>query len=578
MDYRIEIFDPEGRRTASFDRVPLLEVVRAAPDKADRVEGLLPLGIERIGPGWRMRVFIANRLVCDIPVVATRPQWSEARKLVLDRYVSFRGIVVVEGRTEPYAGNLLVAGAWKHAAVDVIARDLIQRAPGRVHYSVAHLDYPDGAQREFAKFIARRLPDNALPSGSIASGQWVGGTRIDAAGAFAKDGETIAGLVVDGVMWPDLRLMMVAAEQTSRNDRAIARHPETAAWSEARYQISGYRRRADAARTALQALIDAKGIDFIELNPHRDATGAYDGRVDAAGRYLGLVYGAGECFNAALVEQGAVDVLLHEDGRILDAAMALKDYFSYAGRHTDSIVHTPTILEDFDFSGGLLEGLTLLAYAGRRVWRIDPCLSISLCAAEPTDHVVPFIPQRVGVSLGADASSMVNVLVVQGHPLAGPFAVRRERSSSIACHGERKETLVCHALSRLDDAACLAEGLLDDLAFPELRAELLFFHGESRCAVGDLIEVRGSPLARLDRILPDEWGGRFHDRFAGRVTRIVHRLSGRDVTTRVSLTSPMRVVSNPLHAIVRSQLNAGAVYQLRLDDETVCLDAGYGLL
>lgn len=578
MDYRIDVFDPEGRRTAVFDRVPLLEVLRSAPDEGDRVEGLLPLGIEHIGPGWRIRVFIGKRLFCDAPVVATRPQWSEMRKLVLDRYVNFRDIVAIEARTEPYAGNATVAGAWKHAEVDAIARDMIQRAPGPVHYSVAHNGYPDGAQREFAKFTARRLPGNALPSGSIASGQWVGGTRIDASGAFARDGETIAGLVVDGVMWPDLRLMMVAAEQTSRNARAVALHPEVAAWSEARYDAGGYKRRADAARAALQSLLDAQGIDFIELNPHRDAFGAYDGRVDAEGRYLGLVYGGGECFNATLVERGVVDVMLPEEGRILDAAMALKDYFSYTGRNVDSMVRTPTLLEDFDFSGGLLEGLTLLAYAGRRAWRIDPALRISLRAAEPTDHVVPFIPQRVGVSLGADASTIANVLVVEGHPLAGAPSVTRERPSSVACHGERKKTLVCHALSRAEDAACLAEGLLDDLAFPELRAELLFFNGESRCTVGDLIEVRGSPLARLDRILPDEWGGRFHNRFVGRVKRIVHRLSGRDVTTRVTLTSPMRTVSNPLHTIVRSQLGAGAIYQLRLDDDTVSLDAGYGLV
>src|SRR5690606_41998302 len=63
-------------------------------------------------------------------------------------------------------------------------------------------------------------------------------------------------------------------------------------------------------------------------------------RVDAYGRYIGLVYGGGLCFNAAMVEQGLADVYLYEDGRYHDPAMRLKEYYSYRQPCGDSIETT----------------------------------------------------------------------------------------------------------------------------------------------------------------------------------------------------------------------------------------------
>ena len=86
---------------------------------------------------------------------------------------------------------------------------------------VDHQDYPDGAEREYAKFIERTEWMTELPIGSIESGEYVGPGRIDASGAYAKDGDTIAGLVVDGVAWPDLRLATIDAGDRRACDRLV---------------------------------------------------------------------------------------------------------------------------------------------------------------------------------------------------------------------------------------------------------------------------------------------------------------------------------------------------------------------
>ena len=184
--------------------------------------------------------------------------------------------------------------------------------------------------------LARCTSDNALEIGGITKGQWVGAARIDASEAYAKDGDTISGLKVDGVSWPDVRLMMIDAEETSLNSHAKKRHPETALWSSERYANSGYKLFADRAKALLQQLLETKGISHIELNPHRNNNGAFDDRVDAYGRYIGRVFGGSECFSAALVEQGLADVYLYEDGTYHVPEHHLKDFFSYTKENTKS--------------------------------------------------------------------------------------------------------------------------------------------------------------------------------------------------------------------------------------------------
>src|SRR5262249_20144063 len=140
-------------------------------------------------------------------------------------------------------------------------------------------------------------------------------------------------------------------------------------WTNDQYAASGFKQRAAASKASLQLLIDAHGIDYIELNPHRNSAGEYDDRVDVYGRYVGLVFGDGQCFNAAQVELGHADVYLYQDGRYHDPAMALKDFYSYGVANLDSIEEVGASLIAYDASAGLLEAFTTLAYAARGyVW------------------------------------------------------------------------------------------------------------------------------------------------------------------------------------------------------------------
>ena len=86
MQYRVELWDASGRRMSVFGQVPLLEAIRSAPDGRDTVRGLLPEGVERLGIGDRVAVFLDDTLVCAAPITSTAPQWSDTRKLILDRY------------------------------------------------------------------------------------------------------------------------------------------------------------------------------------------------------------------------------------------------------------------------------------------------------------------------------------------------------------------------------------------------------------------------------------------------------------------------------------------------------------
>ncbi len=578
VNYAIEIYDTEGRRIGRYADVPLLEAIRTWPGDADRVRGLLPEGITDLGHGYRVRVLIDGQLFCEAPVTEIAPQWSETRKLILEKYVTFHEIIEFAAARDPLDGNTTISRVYTNRSIDAIVKDAVQSAPGAIHYTVAHTAYPDGAAREYQKFLARKTDTNELANGGIDAGQWVGSDRLDLTNAYAKDGDTIAGIEVDGAPWPDVRLMLIDAEETDKNSHAIARHPEVADWTTDRYNASGYKLKADAATAALQSLIDTKGIDFIELNPHRDASGAFDDRVDVYGRYLGLVFGGGECFNAALVEQGLAEVYLYEDGQCLVPEMELKDFFSYPGPKADSVDSTSVSLVNFDASGGVLEALTALAYAaGGFIWSIDPELRVSFRRATRPDRVWFFDPTRMGVTLGSDSSDLINAVYFDGNPITGTLEKTYWAGASIDAFGFYARSLDHFGISLEEDADKLVEGLLDDIAYPEPSDEVEYYDGFADVSVGDLVELRGGVLRRLDREVDGEWGDRFPGVLVARVKEIVHRFSGAHLQTRIRFTSPLRSVANPLSFTVRSQPRETELFQFRLDADDVGLDAGYHL-
>ena len=563
---------------AVFDEVPLLDAVRTTPDQADSICGVLPQGVTDLGHVYRIRVLVDGQAFCDAYVERLEPSWGDIRRLILDQYVTFHEVIEVAAARAAGDGNTAVNWAYKNRRIDVIVKHAVNIALGAVHYLVAHGAYPDGAEREYQKFLSRKTAENELEIGGISSGQWVGSNRINMSGVYAKDGDTIAGLVVDGVAWPDLRMMLIDCEETSRNSHAVDRHPEVAFWTDAEYAASRYKIRADAATAALQEFITTKGIDFIELNPHQNASGEYDDRVDAYGRYLGLVYGGGECFNAGLVELGHADVYLYADGAYLVPELELKDFFSYTGENSDSVETASGALGRLDASGGIYEILTMLAYAGGGyVWSAAPDLAVRFRKADHVDHVVIFDPTRMGVTLRSDSDEIGNIIYFSGNPLVGSLNKTYVRSASIDEFGPWARDFDYFGLVLEEDATQLATGMLDDLAYPEPRGEMEFFQGTNAIRVGDIVELRGVPLRRLDREVSGEWGDRFAGKLVGRVREVKHRLTGKRVSTRIRFTSPLRSVAEPLSFMVRSQPGEHILYQFRLDDAAVGLDMGYHL-
>jgi hypothetical protein len=93
MDYRIEIYDNANRRVAAYDNVLLFETTRRAPDAGDSIAGLLPVELENLGPGWTVRVIVDGKLFCRAVVTETAPQWSDTRKLILEKYVTFQELM-----------------------------------------------------------------------------------------------------------------------------------------------------------------------------------------------------------------------------------------------------------------------------------------------------------------------------------------------------------------------------------------------------------------------------------------------------------------------------------------------------
>ncbi|MCL4217215.1 MAG: hypothetical protein KJ052_09465, partial [Candidatus Hydrogenedentes bacterium] len=354
-------------------------------------------------------------------------------------------------------------------------------------------------------------------------------------------------------------------------------HPETAFWTSTEYDRSGYKQRADAATQALQNLIDTRGIDYIELNPHRDWAGVFDDRVDVYGRYLGLVFGGGECFNAAMVELELADVYLYEDGRYLVPELALKEFFSYTGAHRDSVENTLARLERFDFDGGLLEAITALAYAVGGVWSINHAGAVSFRVPERPDHVLFADPLVFSLEYGTADSDIVNTVGFKGNPLENGVEKTFVRSPSIAEYGPRLRGLPYYSLATSNDAERFVEGLLDDLAYPERVGEAVFPDGCADLHVGDMLEFRGAPFRRIARSVDGEWGGRFAGTLVARVAEVRHRLSGRLVQTTLSLTSPLRSVTHPLAYMTRSQAAESSLYEFRLDADAVGLDMGFHL-
>lgn len=578
MDYHIEVIDPAGRSVARYDEVPILELRREGPDGQDSIRGLLPDTIDAIGVGYRLRAFVNGQRFCEAPVTRTGPMWSDTRKLILEDYVRFHAVVEVEAVGPARVGNTAVSGAYINRRVGDIVRDVINRAPGPIHYTVDHTAYPEGAGREYVKFLIRQEPENELGIAGTDTGQWVGADRIDSSGAYAKDGDTIAGLVVDGEPWPDLRMMMIDTEETSRNNHAVLRHPEVAAWSNARYERSGYYHKALAARDALQALIDTHGISHIELNPHRDSTGAFDDRVDAYGRYIGLVYGGLQCFNAALVEQGLSDVYLYEEGRYHLPEMQLKDYFSYTGVHTDSVEQADAVLTEFDLSGGVLEMLTALAYAGGGyIFDMSPDGTVRFRKPTRADRVIFYDPVTTGVRFGSDTTDLANIIRFEGNPLLGNVSRTYVDGASIDRYDTATRVFRFFSIENTADADQVMEGALRDLAWPSPTGVVFRFQGDSDLRPGQLLALRGAPLRRLDPLPEGAWGGQFSEEMIARVATVTHKLTGRHAYTEATLMSPLRSVANPLSFIVRNQEPASRLFEFRLDDARVGLDSSFRL-
>jgi hypothetical protein len=290
------------------------------------------------------------------------------------------------------------------------------------------------------------------------------------------------------------------------------------------------------------------------------------------------VYGGGLCFNAAQVELGHADVYLYEDGAFHVPEMALKDYYSYVGVTEDSIEESGVVLCSFGADGGVFEILTALAYAaGGFVWSVSPDLAVSFREAERADRVVFFDPLRTWVGLGSNSEEVGNILYFSGNPVLPPLEKTYVRGVSIDEYGVRVMRLEYFPVSVEEDADKLAAGLLDDVAYPEPCGFVQFYQGDASVRVGDIVELRDDPLRRLERSVEGEWGGRFSGKLVGRVRRVTHRFSGRQVATTAWLTSPLRSVGLPVSFVARSQIAAADLYQFRLDAAEVGLDMGYHL-
>ncbi len=576
MEYVIEIFDAFGLRRHRFNRVPLVEISSHLPGRPQRVRGMLP-SMTPLRPGDRVRVWLDGALAADADVTRVDPEWGDQRKLVIDRYLSFHELLAFEAVSGQSLLDSRVTASLFNRSVTELAKEYVNRATGRIHYTVEHTGYPEGAEREYAKFQARRMGVNELEAGGIEHGDWVGASRIDASNAYAKDGRTIAGLVVDGAPWPDLRLLMVEAESPERDSDAIARHPEVAHWSDATYASSGYALAGAAAKEALQARIENDGIVYVELNPCRDVFGQTIGRIDEDGRLLGMIFGAGRCFNAAQVELGHGRTLLHANGAILPPALRLKEFFSYERKTESSIAALDQVLKTFHADGPLEAALTVLAYAAGAVWSVNERGVITMRRADRADHVTFHDPSDTAVAWSADARGVVNAIDAEANPAHSGVGKTYERPASVAILGCSKAAVTLAAVSHEADLDAVINGMLDDLAYPERTGHIVWLRGNAAVRPGNLVEIRNPPVERVDAPIEGEWGGRYAEQLMARVASVTHRLAGRHVQTKAKLTSPLRNGANPVASLRRAHPGRETMAAFRLDDEHVGLDMGYHL-
>jgi len=130
MRYEIILYDTWGRCIAVFDEVPLLDVIRATPDDADCIRGLLPADTPDLGHAYRVEVRLDGARVCEGRVELLRPCWSDAKKLILDRYVTFHELLEIEARSTVRAGNTRVARTCVQREISAAVKDVINAAPG----------------------------------------------------------------------------------------------------------------------------------------------------------------------------------------------------------------------------------------------------------------------------------------------------------------------------------------------------------------------------------------------------------------------------------------------------------------
>ena len=574
MNYRVELYAPWGGRTAVFEEVALLNLIRNRAGEIHKVKGFLRDPSVDLGHGYGVRIWLGDRVVLDAVVSKIDPQWSDTRKLVFEHYVNLHQLVAFEAERRDDEVDNTISSTFLNETVDAIVKRSIHQILGPIHYWVDHAAYPEGATREYDKLLLRKNAGNELGVGGITSGQWVSGARIDYSSAYAKDGDTITGLVVDGISWPDLRMMMIDTEESSLNSHTFKVHPEVEGWTAAQYDASGYKMRADAATAALQGMIDAKGIDLIELNPHLGSDGNYDDRVDQYGRYLGLVYGDGECFNAGLVEQGHSKTYLYEEGKYHVPEMELKDFYSYEGVYSDSIEAATQVLISPDVGLNIFQWLSALCYAaGGYGWSMDEAMGVRFRSLDTVDWVIVYDPVQHALEWSTHSDGIYNAVVFTGNGISKTYY----KDESIDAYGERKRYLTYTALSELADADAFVAGLLEDVAYPEIEGQLVFYRGDESLEVGDLIEVRNSDVHRVTPEVAGEWGNRFSGRMVARVASVAHELRGAYVETTVKLSSPLRSTHNPVGSITASQPTETELFQLRLDDLLVGLDSNFHL-
>lgn len=572
MNLRIELLDTLHQRIAVFNEAVSLEATRRVPDLADTLKCTVP-HVEGFGPGCTIDVYLDNMLWQRYETTRTQLRWDADFQPEHATRRPLRDVMLVEAQATKQAVNTRLRRAYVGVTLEEALMDVINRAPGSIHYLIDHNAYPDGATHEYAKFLERISSENELEPGGISEGQWVGADRIDASEAYAKDGDTISGIKIDGVLWPDVRLMMIDAEETTLNSHALKRHPETTLWSSERYANSGYKLSADRAKAFLQYLLDTKGISHIELNPHRDSKGNFDDRVDAYGRYIGRVFGDGECFSAALVEQGLADVYLYENGLYHVPEHRLKEFYSYAGAHTKSYPTLGETVHALDLDCGALEALTLLAYLCEgQAFSITPELEVTFRDATLFDHQYRYRADTMAVTSGFTSKGMVNTLMVTGNKIIAPGTVSVSCDESIAAYGASGSRIDGKWLGSDDDKAQLAENLVHDLAYPSPSATLTFFGGAPELLPGALVSVTGAPLARYARRLPDEWGDAFDETLVGRVVEVRHVMTGKEARTEAILAAPLRSVKAPLVLLRRIRSEGEPLFALRLDEAMAGLD------